>query len=48
MGDPTAAGSYAEVSWTVIRKLLKKHHFRRCQALKKQTMQNVPHRNEQF
>ena len=37
-----------EVSRTVIRKLLKKHHYRRRQALKKQTMKNVPHRNEQF
>ena len=37
-----------EVSRTVIRKSLKKHHYRRRQALKKQTMKNVPHRNEQF
>ena len=37
-----------EVSRTVIRKLLKKHHYRRRQALKKQTLKNVPQRNEQF
>jgi hypothetical protein len=37
-----------KVSRTVIRKLLKKHHYRRRQALKKKTMKNVPHRNEQF
>ena len=37
-----------EVSRTVIGKLLKKHHYRRRKALKKGTMKNVPHRNEQF
>ena len=37
-----------EVSRTVIGKLLRKHHYRRRQALKKRTMKNVPHRNEQF
>jgi hypothetical protein len=37
-----------EVSRTVIRKLLQKHHYRRRQALKKRTMKNVLHRNEQF
>jgi hypothetical protein len=37
-----------KVSRTVIGKLLKKHDYRRRQALKKQTMKNVAHRNEQF
>lgn len=37
-----------EVSRTVIRKLLKKHHYRRRKALKKQTMKDVPQRNDQF
>lgn len=37
-----------EVSRTVVRKLLQKHHYRRRQALKKQTLKNVPQRNEQF
>ena len=37
-----------EVSRTVIGKLLKRHRYRRRQALKQQTMKNVPHRNEQF
>jgi len=36
------------VSKTVIGKLLKKHHYRRRKAQKKQTMQAVPNRNEQF
>jgi len=36
------------VSRTVIRKLLKKHHYRRRSALKKQTMKDVPQRNDQF
>lgn len=43
------ANRYAlEVSRTVVRKLLQKHHYRRRKALKKQTLKNVPHRNEQF
>jgi hypothetical protein len=37
-----------KVSRTVIGKLLKRHHYRRRQALKKQTMKDVAHRNEQF
>jgi hypothetical protein len=37
-----------KVSNTVIRKLLKKHNYRRRQAQKKQTMKEVPHRNQQF
>ena len=32
----------------VVRQLLKKHHYRRRQAQKKQTMREVPQRNEQF
>ena len=36
------------VSPHVVRQLLKKHHYRRRQAQKKQTMRNVPQRNEQF
>jgi len=36
------------MSRTVIRKLLKKHNYRRRKAQKKQTMKDVPHRNEQF
>jgi len=37
-----------KVSRTVVRKLLHKHHYRRRQALKKQTLKTVPYRNEQF
>jgi len=37
-----------EVSRTVVRKLLHKHHYRRRKALKKQTLKHVLHRNEQF
>ncbi len=37
-----------QVSNTVIRKLLKKHPYRRRKAQKKQTAKEVPHRNEQF
>ncbi len=37
-----------KVSKTVIRKLLKKHNYRRRKAQKKQTVKKVPHRNEQF
>jgi hypothetical protein len=37
-----------KVSKTVIRKLLKKHNYRRRKAQKKRTMKEVPHRNEQF
>ena len=36
------------VSTTVIRKLLKKHNYRRRKAQKRQTIKEVPHRNEQF
>lgn len=36
------------VSKTVVRKLLKKHNYRRRKAQKKQTMKEVPDRNEQF
>jgi Rhodopirellula transposase DDE domain len=43
-----AERSGIEVSRTVVRQLLKKHHYRRRQALKKQTLKTVPHRNEQF
>jgi hypothetical protein len=43
------AGRYEiKVSRTVVKKLLKKHNYRRRKALKKQTMKNVPNRNEQF
>jgi hypothetical protein len=37
-----------EVSRTVVRKLLQKHHYRRRKALKKHTLKTVPQRNEQF
>jgi hypothetical protein len=37
-----------KISRTVVRKLLKKHHYRRRKALKKQTLKTVAHRNEQF
>jgi len=37
-----------KVSATVVRKLLKKHNYRRRQALKKQTLKQVLYRNEQF
>ena len=37
-----------KVSKTVIRKLLKKHNYRRRKAQKKRTAKQVPHRNEQF
>ena len=36
------------VSKSVIRKLLKKHNYRRRKAQKKQTMKTVAHRDEQF
>jgi len=37
-----------KVSQSVIRKLLKKHNYRRRKAQKKQTMKTVAHRDEQF
>ena len=37
-----------QVSKSVVRKLLKKHNYRRRKAQKRQTMKAVPHRNEQF
>ncbi len=37
-----------KVSKSVVRKLLKKHNYRRRKAQKKQTMKRVPKRNEQF
>ncbi len=37
-----------QVSATVVRKLLKKHNYRRRKAQKKATMKEVEHRNEQF
>lgn len=37
-----------KVTKTVIRKLLKKHGFRRRKAQKKQTLKSVPYRDEQF
>lgn len=43
-----AGRSEIKVSRTVVKKLLKKHNYRRRKALKKQTMKNVPNRNEQF
>src|SRR3972149_3887168 len=36
------------VSKTVVRKLLKKHQYRRRKAQKKQTLKSVAHRDEQF
>jgi len=42
-------GDYGiRVSTSVVRKLLKKHHYRRRKAQKRQTMKAVKHRNEQF
>jgi biotin operon repressor len=37
-----------KVSKSVVRKLFKKHNYRRRKAQKKQTMKQVPNRNEQF
>lgn len=37
-----------QVSKSVVRKLLKKHHYRRRKAQKKQTLKTVPHRAAQF
>ncbi|MBC8448593.1 MAG: ISAzo13 family transposase [Chloroflexi bacterium] len=37
-----------QVSTGVVRQLLKKHDYRRRKAQKRQTMKQVPHRNEQF
>ena len=37
-----------QVSSTVIKKLLKKHGFKRRKALKKETMKKVAGRNDQF
>jgi hypothetical protein len=48
IADRLAERYGTKVSRPVIRKLLKKHHYRRRQALKKQTLKNVPHRNDQF
>ena len=39
---------HVRVSKTVIYKLLKKHHYRRRKAQKKQTLKSVAHRDEQF
>ncbi|HLE64302.1 MAG TPA: ISAzo13 family transposase [Pyrinomonadaceae bacterium] len=36
------------VSKSVVRKLLRKHHYRRRKAQKKQTLKSVAHRDEQF
>jgi len=36
------------VSKSVVRKLLRKHHYRRRKAQKKQTLKTVPHRDAQF
>jgi hypothetical protein len=33
---------------TVVRKLLRKHNYRRRKAQKKQTLKSVAHRDEQF
>jgi len=41
-------GHDIKVSKSVVRKLLKKHNYRRRKAQKKQTMKRVKHRNEQF
>lgn len=38
----------AKVSKSVVRKLLKKHQFRRRKAQKQQTLKSVPQRDEQF
>jgi len=48
IGQRLAARFGLEVSRTVIKKLLKKHNYRRRKALKKQTMKKVANRNEQF
>jgi transposase len=37
-----------QVSKTVVRKLLHKHHYRQRKAQKKQTLKTVAHRDEQF
>ncbi|ETX03552.1 ISAzo13-like element transposase-related protein [Candidatus Entotheonella palauensis] len=37
-----------KVSKPVVRKLLRKQHYRRRKAQKRQTMKAVKHRNEQF
>jgi transposase len=39
---------HVQVSKSVVRKLLKKHNYRRRQAQKKQTLKSVAHRDEQF
>jgi len=39
---------HVRVSKSVVRKLLKKHKYRRRQAQKKQTLKSVAHRDEQF
>jgi transposase len=39
---------HVSVSKTVIRKLLKRHNYRRRKAQKKQTLKTVAHRDEQF
>lgn len=48
IADRLAEQHGIRVGVKVIRKLLKKHHYRRRKAQKKQTMKEVSHRAEQF
>jgi transposase len=48
IADLLAQKKQVQVSKTVVRKLLHKHHYRRRKAQKKQTLKTVTHRDEQF
>jgi len=48
IADLLADKKQVQVSKTVVRKLLHKHHYRRRKAQKKQTLKTVAHRDEQF
>jgi transposase len=48
IGQALAEQHGVEVSASVVRKLLKKHDYRKRKAQKKATMKEVEHRNEQF
>lgn len=48
IADLLAQQKQVQVSKTVVRKLLHKHHYRRRKAQKKQTLKTVAHRDEQF
>lgn len=48
IADRLEVDHHVPVSQTVVRKLLKKHHYGRRKAQKKQTMKSPPNRDKQF